>query len=63
VLPSVRLGVSDAGIAVDFDNACCLALIMTAQGGDEDDDEWEDVPVGRPDGGSPPARRTETHYY
>jgi hypothetical protein len=37
-------------------------LILAAAGGDEDDDEWEDVPVGRPPDGAP-RMRTETIYY
>lgn len=64
-LPSERLGILDDALAIDFDNACCLRLILATAGGDADDEEeqWEDVPVERkPPGGSPRAR-TETIYY
>jgi len=43
-LPSDRLGILDPCVAVDFDSACALRLILAAGDLDEDD-QWEDVPV------------------
>lgn len=64
-LPSERLGLLDRGLAVDFDNAVALRLILT--GVDEDDEEWEDVPVERSRGDSQSRAkknaRDRTVYY
>lgn len=46
VLPSERLGLKDRALALDFDNACALRLILlTGDLETADDEEMEDVPL------------------